>query len=586
MAVAKIHAIKSNLKKAIDYIINDEKTILPDGTRLVSSFGCATETAAIEFNLTANLAKEIKGDYSKTGGANNLAYHMIQSFAIPDNEKVTPKQIHELGKKFADEFLQGKYEYVISTHIDKGHIHNHIIFNSTSFKDHKKFRSEPYKTVAKIREISDKICEENGLSVIKTKGIGRTYKEWEVTKNGEITWKDTIKNKIDELIPKVSSYKEFVSQMEAAGFTVKEGKHITFKAAGQERFVRGKRIGEDYTKLRIIERIASEKEKNIEKDTHIIIDKKFIFKTLTDGFILNVPNQNYLVYLNGETAKLDDNNVIASLTEKEYSIFNRGLTSAGKISVDKLLAAYSDTMQPDKHNVDQNENGEIPLSEYLNLRRNERKENLHKVAQAIVYSRSEGVIYYSDYDKRISELKDKSYETRNTLIQLDDKISKIKNIGRLIVTYNKYLPIKQGLDNLKFAKFTRKKYENNHKTDLASFNYAVDQLKELGIDQEKTSATDLITQIKDNEKVIKDIEQRANNIFERIEKLTNCQNIVDSFINGRDETLQMQKYIVNATPQNKKSLKQQKEEAQEKANWQNAHFDNKPAQNKEKGQDR
>lgn len=236
MAIAKIHAIKSTVKKAIDYITNPDKTILPDGTQLVSSFGCATETADIEFNLTANLANELNGDYSKTGGANNLAYHMVQSFALEDNKKVTPEEIHELGKQFAERFLQGKHEYVIATHVDKGHIHNHIIFNATSHKDYKKFRSQPYKTVAKIREISDKICEENGLSVIQTKGIGKSYKEWQITKSGDITWKDTIKNKIDEIIPKVNSFKEFVSQMKSAGFDVKQGKHISFKAPEQERY--------------------------------------------------------------------------------------------------------------------------------------------------------------------------------------------------------------------------------------------------------------------------------------------------------------------------------------------------------------
>ena len=259
MAYSKIHAIKSTVSKAIDYITNPDKTTLSDGTQLVSSFGCVPETASIEFNLTAQLAKEIKGDYSRSGGANNLAYHMIQSFAIEDSEKITPQQVHQLGIEFVKEFLGDNYEYVISTHIDKEHIHNHIIFNSTSFKDYKKFRSEPFKTVAKIREISDRICEENGLSVIRTKGLPKSYIEWKLAKDGKLTWKETIKNKIDELIPQVTSYDEFVMQMKAAGFDVKEGKHIAFRAPEQERFVRGKRIGEEYTKENIINRISTER---------------------------------------------------------------------------------------------------------------------------------------------------------------------------------------------------------------------------------------------------------------------------------------------------------------------------------------
>lgn len=543
MAIAKIHAIKSTVKKAIDYITNPDKTILPDGTQLVSSFGCATETADIEFNLTANLANELNGDYSKTGGANNLAYHMVQSFALEDNKKVTPEEIHELGKQFAERFLQGKHEYVIATHIDKGHIHNHIIFNATSFKDYKKFRSQPYKTVAKIREISDKICEENGLSVIQNKGIGKSYKEWQITKSGDITWKDTIKNKIDEIIPKVNSFKEFISQMKSAGFDVKQGKHISFKAPEQERYVRGKRIGENYTKDKIIERISTEK--NIAKNTVITIDKSYIFKTLTDGFILRVPNKDYYVYLNGDTAKLkDDNNITATLTATEYSVLNKGLQSAGTISTENLLSAYGTTEIMVELGQTKNENGEIPLSEYIKNRQLANKEKLHRAAKAIAYSRTEGVIYYSDYSKRIKSLKDQSYETKHTLIKLDDTVESIKSVGKLLITYNKYLPVKQELDELKFAKFTRKKFENKHQAELASFEYVSEQLQKLGVDPNTVNKDILIGEIKANEKIIKEIEEKADKIFERIERLNEAQSVVDDFISDTsrgDDLLQFSK---------------------------------------------
>lgn len=543
MAIAKIHAIKSTVKKSIDYITNPDKTILPDGTQLVSSFGCATETADIEFNLTANLANELNGDYSKTGGANNLAYHMVQSFALEDNKKVTPEEIHELGKQFAERFLQGKHEYVIATHVDKGHIHNHIIFNATSHKDYKKFRSQPYKTVAKIREISDKICEENGLSVIQTKGIGKSYKEWQITKSGDITWKDTIKNKIDEIIPKVNSFKEFVSQMKSAGFDVKQGKHISFKAPEQERYVRGKRIGENYTKDKIIERISTEK--NIAKNTVITIDKSYIFKTLTDGFILRVPNQDYYVYLNGDTAKLkDDKNITATLTATEYSVLNKGLQSAGTISTENLLSAYRTTEIKVELEQTKNENGEIPLSEYIKNRQLANKEKLHRAAKAIAYSRTEGVIYYSDYSKRIKSLKDQSYETKHTLIKLDDTVESIKSVGKLLITYNKYLPVKQEFDKLKFAKFTRKKFENKHQAELASFEYVSEQLQKLGVDPNTVNKDMLIGEIKANEKIIKEIEEKADKIFERIERLNEAQSVVDDFISDTsrgDDLLQFSK---------------------------------------------
>lgn len=533
MAYSKIHAIKSTVSKAIDYITNPDKTTLSDGTQLVSSFGCVPETASIEFNLTAQLAKEIKGDYSRSGGANNLAYHMIQSFAIEDSEKITPQQVHQLGIEFVKEFLGDNYEYVISTHIDKEHIHNHIIFNSTSFKDYKKFRSEPFKTVAKIREISDRICEENGLSVIRTKGLPKSYIEWKLAKDGKLTWKETIKNKIDELIPQVTSYDEFVMQMKAAGFDVKEGKHIAFRAPEQERFVRGKRIGEEYTKENIINRISTERVVTSHKK--LKIDSKLIFKKLTNGFILTVPNQDYLLYLNGETAKLNENLIDVVLAEQNYTIMSKGLVPQGQISAEQILRDYG-TPDNDIQIESTDLRNEIPLSEYIKLRQNNNSEKLHKAAEAIAYSRTEGVVYYSDYNRVLSELKDKSYETKHTLMKLDDKVAEIKNVGKLLVTYHKYLPVRQELNKLKFAKFTRQKFLNKHQLELASLDYAERQLHQLGIDPIHTNKDVLIQQIKESEQSIKALELKADRILERIDKLSEAQSIVDDFVsdNGRE----------------------------------------------------
>ena len=540
MAIAKIHAIKSTVSKAVDYITDLNKTTLSDGTQLVSSFGCVPETAAIEFNLTAQLAKEVKGDYSKTGGANNLAYHMIQSFDINDN--VTPERVHQLGIEFAEKFLGGNYEYVIATHIDKGHLHNHIIFNSTSFKDYKKFRSEPYKTVAEIREISDKICEEHGLSVIKTKGLTKSYPksfiEWKLAKEGKLTWKETIKNKIDELIPQVKSYTEFVQQMKKAGFDVKEGKHIAFRAPEQERYVRGKRIGEEYTKESIENRISNERA--VTKSSIFTIDKDLIFKKLTDGFIINVPNQDYLLYLNGETAKMQDNGIEVTLSEADYTIMTKGLVAQGTISAEQILNDFGNiTSQVEKAESI----NEVPLSEYIQIRQNEKSEKLHRAAEAIAYSRTEGVIYYSDYAKVLSLLRDKSYDTKHTLMKLDDRVADIKNIGKLLVTYSKYLPIRQELEKLKFAKFTRQKFLNKHQLELASLEYAEEQLKKLGIDPERVNKDELIQQIKDNQSSIRDMEKQADKITERINKLSAAQSIVDDFVSSGERELQPNRNI-------------------------------------------
>lgn len=124
MAVTKTHPIKSTLKAAIDYICNPEKT---DGKLLVSSYGCAAETADIEFSWTRRHAID-KGT--------NLGRHLIQAFQPGE---VTPEQAHEIGMELAKEILGGKYEFVLTTHIDKDHVHNHLIFNAVSFVDYKHY---------------------------------------------------------------------------------------------------------------------------------------------------------------------------------------------------------------------------------------------------------------------------------------------------------------------------------------------------------------------------------------------------------------------------------------------------------------
>ena len=151
MAITKIHAIKSTLGKALAYIENPDKT---DGQMLVSGYNCEPQTASIDFEMTAVLAHKARN--LKRKRSTNRAYHLIQSFSPED--AVTPEQAHELGKKLAFEYTGGKYEYVVATHIDKGHIHNHIMINAVSFYDYKKLRTVPYRTARQIRDISDRLC--------------------------------------------------------------------------------------------------------------------------------------------------------------------------------------------------------------------------------------------------------------------------------------------------------------------------------------------------------------------------------------------------------------------------------------------
>ena len=246
MAVTKIKPVKSTLKKALDYIQNPDKT---DGKMLVSSFGCSPETADIEFEFTIAQALE---------RGNNLAHHLIQSF---EPGEVDYQKAHEIGKQLADAVTKRKYAYVLTTHIDKGHVHNHIIFCAVNFVDYHKYNSNK-RSYYGIRNMSDRLCRENGLSVVAPqKGSkGKSYAEYIAEKTGN-SWKGKLKIAVDALIPQVSSFEELLSRLQAAGYEIKPGKYVSCRAPGQERFTRLKTLGADYTEEAIRERIEGRRTK-------------------------------------------------------------------------------------------------------------------------------------------------------------------------------------------------------------------------------------------------------------------------------------------------------------------------------------
>ena len=262
MAVTKIKPVKSTLSKALDYIENPDKT---DGKMLISSFGCSYETADIEFGYTLSQALD-KGS--------NLAFHLIQSFAPGE---VDYEKAHEIGKQLADAVTKGQHEYVVTTHIDKGHIHNHVIFCAVNFVDHHKYNSNK-RSYYGIRNMSDKLCRENGLSVVVPgKGSkGKSYAEYRAEKTGT-SWKGKLKIAVDALIPQVSSFEELLTRLQAAGYEIKPGKYVSCRAPGQERFTRLKTLGADYTEEAIRERIAGRRAKAAkapreQRDVSLLID--------------------------------------------------------------------------------------------------------------------------------------------------------------------------------------------------------------------------------------------------------------------------------------------------------------------------
>jgi hypothetical protein len=263
MAITKIHPIKTTLKKAIDYICNPDKT---DEKMLISSFGCEPETADIEFKFTNSQSIGNKG--------NNLAHHLIQAF---EPGEVSFEKAHQIGQELAEAVLQGKYEYVLTTHIDKGHVHNHIIFCATNFVDHHKYVSNK-RSLYGIRRTSDRLCRAHNLTTIipgkgqdnglieytdkngerqhrPAQGRAKSFEEINAEKRG-VSWKSKLREAIDEYIKTSFDWDDFLHKMEVAGYTIKRAKYHSYKALGQERFIGGPTLGAEYTDERIKERIA------------------------------------------------------------------------------------------------------------------------------------------------------------------------------------------------------------------------------------------------------------------------------------------------------------------------------------------
>lgn len=241
MAITKIHAIKSTLGKALAYIENPDKT---DGQMLVSGYNCEPQTASIDFEMTAVLAHKARN--LKRKRSTNLAYHLIQSFSPKD--AVTPEQAHELGKKLAFEYTGGKYEYVVATHIDKGHIHNHIMINAVSFYDYKKLRTVPYRTARQIRDISDRLCMEAHLSVIDDpQKIGQLYPE-NAGKKKSVSNRTEIRKRLNFCLERATDYSQFLSMAKGLEITPTiRGKHISYLLEGAGQSVRDNSLSDTDT---------------------------------------------------------------------------------------------------------------------------------------------------------------------------------------------------------------------------------------------------------------------------------------------------------------------------------------------------
>lgn len=264
MAIVKIIAIRDRLDKRVNYAVNGDKTSLDAGIHYAAN---AEKTAQAVFTAAINCGsietaytemEETKRRFGKSGGV--VGYHFIQSF-LPG--EVTPEQAHSIGVAFAGRLFGSRYEAVIGTHLDKAHLHNHIVVNSVSFVDGRKYHSSPGSYYFEVRSASDELCRENGLSVIAPQGGGRHYAEWKAEQNGKPTIRSIIRADIDSVIGNAYTFDTFLMLLRRLGYVVQNQpnrKYVTVLPPGGKRIIRLDSLGAGYTEADIRRRLAVQRE--------------------------------------------------------------------------------------------------------------------------------------------------------------------------------------------------------------------------------------------------------------------------------------------------------------------------------------
>ena len=412
MAVTKMHPIKTTLKKAIDYICNGDKT---DDEIYVTTHLCSRENAHKEFELT----KKQFNSRTKT-----LAHHLIQSF-VP--EEVSFEEAHQVGIELCEKILDGKYEYVLATHIDKDHIHNHIIFNSIDVDEGKVYHSY-YGSYMNIRNQSDKLCKEHNLSVIdqetqrEINEIKRrkfvSWHDWNEDKKGK-SYKSRLQFDMDRVIQKAINWEHFLKIMEQYGYEIKFGKHIAFKQKNQQRFTRAKTIGTNYTEEKIKERI-----RNKDKEIGELVDKT------------KYGNQDWVVHTNMQVAS----KILLKIRDKGFNSMEALEKGIQKISFQKneLKREF------DKLSWEQKRIKEVVKHIQICISKREHYEGYRKNPNDKIYmmmNRKDVEAYQKSYEEIDVFLKQFPHLKNTVLERLRSKSG--KNLFRKLNEHSKDLGLKQ-----------------------------------------------------------------------------------------------------------------------------------------------
>ncbi len=458
MAVTKIHPIKTTIGRAIKYVTNPDKT---NEYVLVDYLNCSHASAEWSFRKELQIADKFGHKNKSENG--NQAFHLIQSFKP---EETTPEEAHKVGMELVNELLGGKYTVVIGTHVDKDHIHNHIVFCAVDNLEHKHY-NDCKATYREIRKISDRLCDEHGLSVIKEeKGLGSSYKEWTEKKKGN-SWKQKLKDDINATIKTAKSYDDFIDKMRSMGYQIKGekldgscGKYISFLCPGQDengRWIRGKKtsgnrgLGEDFSRETIKKRIDDRAKQRADR-----------IKILASR---------------GQQTDLID-------------------TSSEKF---------------------QNSPG---------LDRWAKKENLKRMSNAYIEMQKMGISSRHDMIEKVASIeqviKDKEHDIKNAS---EDNIT----LGKIVKYVNQYKENKRYSDAYSRS-VDPERYMRNRLSEITLYQEAEGILKASGIDPDKIDMMKLMAEYHKNEKKIESLQNQIQKDKEELKKINRIYTDFNNFM--------------------------------------------------------
>jgi hypothetical protein len=567
MAYIKILNIASarHVSTAANYIENADKT---EQCEFVTGYACEPCTAASDFLETKLLAQR-HGRRPNKNVKPHEAYHIIQSFAPGE---VTPEQAHEIGQKLANEFLGGRFEYVIATHIDKNHVHNHILVNSVSFYDYKKLYTAPYKTIEQLRQISNRLSIENDLSVIQTPHkLGYSYKEWSERQNGT-SWKSEIRKRLNFILARATSYEEFVQYCaDLKIFFNDTGKQTQFRLPGQERNIRGDTLDKKsgrYSVAGIKEQcqrnldkcsgqperhdIVAEWENQERKDYSfdaipVPVPEQMIEKMGESGLLLRT-NLNQRIFLSNHLLDYDE--------EQKRYVFHVQLNRNYPLSPehpdpDLRLADQQSkqTVQGEILLTQMAQYNGVPVRVYLasveNLpavqiqrriiavERSATRARVHQLNDILWTLKHEGIEQCGDFDLALNGLREKAAEIQNRITAAEDKQAQYQQVAKWLNTVQTYQELSEQRNTV--SPWRRKKFELTHQTELDAYDHASERLQHYGISDELES--EQVIAIADQQRqLVKDFSQEKKRVEERIIKLKVAQEEV---VNRRNEQKQM-----------------------------------------------